>query len=312
MKKLIFLFIMPFFALGLFAENNGGLTMSSELVLQISSLPEAKLGFTQSFYFPLLQGDNPLTEGNNLKLNLTAEASPISVNGIFKAVLTPVAFIELSAGGRLGAGWPLNLFGGDIYGTGLNLPAAGNVSEYKGSAFDALLWKAFAGGTFQFDLAAIFPGDWNHVVFLSYHEINIHGNTSAKPGEGWYYENDDGENCNGLNYYGNFVLGYQMPVFLSMAAILTEMNLNLYDTPGRSAWGDDLIRWHFSGILNFTINEKLSVALITQFRTRRNFINFDEHKENKPHLHYQSRILDTSNPLRVEFYRVAAAVSLKL
>jgi len=319
MKKIIFLLFLPILASGLFAEDNEGLTMSSELVLQISSLPEAKLGFTQSFRFPLLQGSGPLTEGNNLKLNLTAEITPISLNGIFKAILTPIAFIELSAGGRLGAGWPLNLLGSDIYGTGLNVEGtgmnlrnAGYVAEYKGSAFDALLWKAFIGGTFQFDFAAIFPGDWNHVVFLTYHEINIHGNTSAKAGESWYYENDDGENCNGFNYYGNFVIGYQMPIFLNMVAILTEMNLNLYDTPGRSLWGDDVIRWHFAGVLNFTITKNFGAALITQFRTRRNFTNFDEHKEDEPYLHYRSRILDTSNPLRLEFYRVAAIISFKL
>ena len=300
------------------AKENTGFSSSGELVFQASSLPEAKIGYTHTFRFPVLQGDNPLTEANNLKLQLTAEASPISLNGIFKAVLTPIAFLEFSAGARIGTGWRLNLFGNDIYGTGLNLQGtalnarnAGYVAEYKGSAFDALLWKTWLGGTFQFDLAAIVPGDWNHVVFLSYHEINYHANTSAGSNDAWYFENDDGENLNGFNYYGNFVIGYQMPIFLNMIAILTEMNLNLYDTPGRSAWGDDLIRWQFSGILNFTVTEKFGIALITQFRTRRNFTNFDEHAEDKPHLHFRNRILDTSNPLRLEFYRVAAVLTYR-
>jgi len=312
MKKIILLLIlliaMPF--ISLYAQEDG-VTSSGELVLQLSTLPEAKLGYTHTFRFPMLQGDNPLTEGNNLRLQLTAEVSPVSLNGIFKAVLTPIAFLEFSAGARAGAGWPINLFGSDIYGTGLNLSGTDERSGYKGSAFDALLWKGFAGGTFQFDLAAIVPGDWNHVVFLTYHEINYHANTSANANEAWYFENDDGENLNGFNYYGNFVIGYQMPIFLSMVALLAEMNQNLYDTPGRGLWGDDLIRWHFSGILNFTINEKFGIALITQFRTRRNFTNFDEHKDDNPQLHFQSRILDKSDPLRLEFYRVAAIVSLK-
>jgi len=317
MKKITLFLIILFITISLNAQEEG-MTSSGELVLQLSTLPEAKLGYTHTFRFPVLQGDNSMTESNNFKLHLTAEVSPISLNGIVKAVLTPIAFLEFSAGARAGAGWPLNLFGSDIYGTGLNIQgtslnahSAGYTAEYKGSAFDALLWKAWLGGTFQFDLAALVPGDWNHIVFLTYHEINYHANTSAKANEGWYFENDDGENLNGFNYYGNFVLGYQMPIFLNMIAVLAEMNQNLYDTPGRSLWGDDLIRWHFSGIFNFTITEKFGIALIAQFRTRRNFIGFNEHKDEKPHLHFQNRILDKSDPLRLEFYRVAAIASYK-
>jgi len=312
MKKIavLFVFLFAFSAHMLSAQDSeSSVTSSGELVLQISSLPEAKLGYTHSFSLPLLQGSSFLTEGNNIRFDLTAEVTPINFNAIFKTVFTPIAFIELSAGARAGAGWPLDLFGSYIYGTGLNLPGIANSQTYSGSAFDALLWKGFFGGTFQFDLAAVVPGDWNHVVFLTYHEINYHGNTSAGANQGWYFENDDGENLNGFNYYGNFVIGYQMPIFLNMVALLVEMDQNLYDTPGRTVWGDHLIRWHFSAILNFTVTEKLGIAVITQFRTRRNFTNFDEHGNQS--LHFQSRVLDTSNPLRLEFYRVAAILSYK-
>jgi len=312
MKKITVLIVLlaVFSAHTVVAQESIPVTSSGELVLQISTLPEAKLGYTHSFTLPLFRRDNPLMENNNLKLQLTAEVTPVNFNAIFKTVVTPIAFIELSAGTRFGAGWPLNLFGNDIYGTGLNLPGITNAQTYSGSAFDALLWKGFAGGTFQFDLAAVVPGDWNHVVFLTYHEINFHNNLNARANEAWYFENDDGENLNGFNYYGNFVIGYQMPIFLSMVALLAEMDLHLYDTPGRAVWGDDLIRWHFSAILNFTITEKLGVAVITQFRTRRNFTNFDEHDSSQS-LHFQSRILDTQDPLRLEFYRVAAIMTYK-
>jgi hypothetical protein len=201
-----------------------------------------------------------------------------------------------------------------VVGTGFNSPDENEMEKYEGSPFDALLYKAWAGGTFQFDLAAIFPGDWNHVVFQTYHEINYHGNSRAKNGESWYFEADSGENRNGFNYYGSFVLGYQMPVspVLKMIAFMAEMDLYLYNTPGRTIWGDDLIRWHFANILQFSITEQFGFAIITQFRTMRNFTNFDlikakkEAKKNDtPIMHYQSRILDKSNPLRLDFYRVA-------
>jgi len=306
MKKIIFFLSLTFLALPLMALDETGASSSSELVLQISTLPEAKLGFTQRFVYPFLQGDNPLTENNNVTLALTAELSPISVNGLFKTVWTPIAFFELSAGARIGAGWPINLFGSDIYGTGLNLSGSSGEAVYDGSAFDALLWKVHIGGTVQFDLAAVYPGDWNHIVALSYHEINYHGNTSAKANQAWYYEADDGENCNGFNYYGNFLIGYQMPIFLNMVALLAEMELYLYDTPGRSIWGDDLIRWTFSGIFSFEITEQFGVAVLAQFKTRRNFL-----ESNWEDLHYQSRTLNKDDPLRLEFYRVAAAITYR-
>ena len=116
---------------------------------------------------------------------------------------------------------------------------------------------------------------------------------------------------NGLNYKGNFTLGYQMPIFLSMIALQAEGEMFLYDTPNRSDWGDDLMRWTFSHILMFQFTEQLGAALITQFRTRRNFTNFYEHDNNEQVMHYQNRILDKNNPLRLEFYRVAAAVTYK-
>jgi len=308
MKGTAFLFIIILTANSLFAQDDSGYVSSRELTLQVSTLPEAKLAFNQRFVFPFLQGGSPLTEGNNLRFDLTAEITPISINGILKTTLTPIAFIELCAGVRLGAGWPLNLFGGDIYGTGIS---SGNNTDgklqYEGSVFDALLWKGFAGGTFQFDLAAVLPGDWNHVVFLTYHEINYHGNTKAKSSQSWYYESGSGENMNGFNYYGNFLIGYQMPIFINLFAFLIEMDLYLYDTPGRSEWGDDLIRWTFAAALGFQITPRFSITVLTQMRSMRNYTN-----DNWEDLYYKNRRLDTSNPLRIEFYRVAAALSYKL
>ena len=286
----------------IFAEDEKtGVELSSELFMQISSLPEAKIGFTQNFRFPFLQGKSPLTSGNNINLALTAEVTPISLNGIFNVVWTPIAFVEIDAGIRLGAGWPIKLFGNDLYGTGLNL-----ASGYDGRAFDALLWKAHFGAAFQFDLAAVVSGDWNSVIFRTYHEVNYHGNTRAGRHQAWYYENDDGENMNGFIYYGNIVLGYQMPIFLNMIGIMAEMDLYLYDTPGRELWGDNLIRWHLSAILNFQVTEKFSIAVITQFRTRRNFTDATRD------LHYQSRIMDPSQISQsFKFYRVAGILTYK-
>jgi hypothetical protein len=311
MRRIAFSILLLLFTQALIAEDQQddriAFTSSSQLILQIAASLEMRIIFMERFYFPFLQGETLLTADNNISLFLRAEISPVSLNGIAEVVWTPAAFFQFATGGRIGSGWNLNLSGGEIYGIGLNRPDSSGNGEHSGGAFDGLLWKVQTGGTFQFDLAALYPGDWHHVFARSYHEINYRGYTRAKAGESWYYENDDGENCNGFNYYGNLLIGYQMPIFFNTAAILAEANLYLYDTPDRGRWGDDKIRWIFSSIFNFTVTKQLDIALIAQFRTRRNY-----QESNWQDLYYRNRHIDSSRPIHLEFWRFAAVVTYRL
>ena len=311
MKKIALLLLLPLLAQTLVAQDRPDestvFASSSELVLQVSTSPEVKLGFTKHYSIPFLQGESPLTLDNNIGLALGAEITPVSLNGIAEAVWTPIAFFQLAAGGRIGSGWSINLFGSDIYGIGLNSPGVIGNSAHDGGAFDGLLWKVHTGGTIQFDLAALYPGDWNHVVARSYHEINHRGYTRAKAHESWYYENDDGENINGFNYYGNLLVGYQMPAMFNLAALVAEADLYLYDTPNRVKWGDDRIRWTFSSIFGLALTKQIDLNLIAQFRTRKNY-----QESNWQDLYYRNRTIDSSTPAHLEFYRIAAALTCRL
>jgi hypothetical protein len=104
-----------------------GISSSTELALQLSTRPEAKLGITQSFIIPCMRFDNPLTQDNNLKAALGADVSPISMNGTAEFTWTPIACFQLAAGGRLGSGWnmPLGM------GIGLNREKDGGLSPHK-------------------------------------------------------------------------------------------------------------------------------------------------------------------------------------
>jgi len=292
------------------------LEAEQRLTLQVSTMPEAKLNFTQSFVFPFLQGEGPLTGGNNVALALGAEVSPVSVNGLAEAVWTPVAFFQLSAGGRLGSGWKLTFFGDELYGIGKSYDSGGGALGSEGSAFDGLIWKTQAGAALQFDAAAIWPGtaggspDWHHIVARTYHELNYKAYTAASGDESWYYEHDLGDNVNGANWYGNFLAGYQMPIVLNTVALLAEADLCLRDIPGRSAWGDDKIRWTFSALFNFTVTEKISAALALQTRTRRNGV--DPHYTARRDRYVRSLSIDRDDPLRLEFYRAAVILSYVL
>jgi hypothetical protein len=308
MRSIAFLVLFPIFIFQAFAaDDHGNITASNELELQIASSPAMKFVFTRNYVFPFLQGEDALVKDNDIRLSLRAEISPVSLNGLAEAVWTPIAFFQFSVGARIGSGWNISLFGSEVIGIGLNCPNAEGKAELSGGAFDGLLYKAHAGAALQADLAALYPGDWHHIVIRTYHEINRQGYTRAENGESWYFENDEGENCNGFNYYGNLIIGYQMPILLNMVALLTEANLYLYDTPNRSYWGDDKIRWFFSGVLLFSITRQFSATLIAQFITQRNFV-----QSNWEDLHYQNRQLNTSSPMHLEFYRAAALLTYKL
>lgn len=56
--------------------------------------PQALVGVTQNFKVPLMQFDNPLTKDNNINFKIGAELSPISFEGKFGIVWTPIAFLE--------------------------------------------------------------------------------------------------------------------------------------------------------------------------------------------------------------------------
>jgi len=287
-------------------NEKNGVIASNELLVQATTLPEMKLGYIRHYVFPFLQGETPLTKDNNIGLALSAEVSPVSLNGIAEMVWTPIAFFQFAAGGRIGSGWNIAFGDKAIYGIGINKPDKTGKAENSSTPFDGLLWKVQTGAALQADLAAIFPGEWNHVVIRSYHEINYKGYTRAAAGESWYFEADDGENINAFNYYGNFLVGYKMPILLNFVALLTEMDLYLYNTPNRCNWGDEKIRWTFSSILSFTFTEQLGLNVLTQFRTRRNYL-----ESNWEDLYYRNRTIDNSDPLRLEFYRVAAALTYK-
>jgi hypothetical protein len=294
-------------------DENGGIKTSTDMQVQISSLPEAKLSFSQSFVFPFLQGSSPLTSDNNIATVFSAEVSPVSLNGKAEIIWTPAAFFLLSGGGMAGSGWNMALGNG----IGINRPVnEGDPLPRKaiidGTAFDGLLWRAWGAGTLQFDLAAVIPGDWNHILFQSRQELRYAAYSRAEPGDSWVYEADFGENQNGLVYYASYVLGYQMPLspVLDTVAFMAEIDKPLYNTPGGEYWGENLGKWTFSGLFNFSINPRFSTALVIQMQTRKNYgsSNFN----NKEYYYRDFEIKDDGGQRRLLFYRAALLFNYKI
>ena len=294
-----------------------GITGSTNLQFTLTSEPATKLAFSQSFIFPFLQGSSPLTAGNNVTAVLTAQVTPVSLNGLGEVIWTPAAFFLLSGGGRAGSGWNMPLG----YGIGINKPKVNEPedgdsprrSEVDGEPFGGLLWGAWGAGTVQFDLGAVIPGDWNHVLFQTRQEFRYAAYTEAKAGKPWVFENDFRENQNGWIYYANYVLGYRMPSspVLNTIAFMAELQKPLYDTPGGDFWGESLGYWIFSGLFNFTVTPRFNMALAVQMHTRRNHgtRNFNHDTD---YFYRDLELLSEGGKQRLLFYRAALIMNYRL
>ncbi|MDR0638383.1 MAG: hypothetical protein LBG27_05715 [Spirochaetaceae bacterium] len=286
---------------------------STVLSFNVSSLPEAQLALTQAWTFPVLRGSGFLTGGNNLNTALFYNVTPVSMNAGLDLTLTPIAFAQVKAGGSIGTGWNCPLLGIAPNAWGLNKPETGESGLIAGEPFEAAIWMLYGGAVLQFDLGAVIPGNWNHVLVQTYHQINYRANTLAGSGDSWSHENDGGENRNGFNYYSSYVLGYQTPAFpaLKIVALMAEMKLKLYAEPDNS-YGDEFPRWLFSGLAGFEITSRINFTAIGQLSLNRNFTNWRYRQDKNDDVFYKNRVLNKDNPLSLNFYRLAAVLSFKL
>ena len=306
-------------------KEEGGVKFTTNLELQLTTRIEAGLNIKQNIIIPFLAGSNPLIKDNNINLAITGEFSPISLALKGELIWQPIAFLLVSGGGMAGSGWQLEAMG--ARGIGLVVPVENeNPYDYSprkfsvnGSAFDGLQWRAWGAMTFQFDMAAIFPGDWNHVVFQTRQEFRYAAYTGASAGESWIFREFYKENINGWNYFASYVLGYQMPQspVLNMIGIMAELEKNLYNLPGESYWGGNLGRWVFSGLFNFAIHPRFSTTLVFQMHTHRNYGGTDFEND-----YYYQDLAVKNNPgqnllifgdqRRLLFYRIALMLNFKI
>jgi hypothetical protein len=242
----------------------------ADLSLTVSSLPEAQAAVAQSFAFPFLQGEGPLVSGNNITLKLGANVSPVSCNILADAAWTPVAFFTASAGAKLGSGWNYPLFGAPMKGMGVYRRDSDKdpPEGVDGAGLDGVVWNAHAGATVQFDLAAIFPGDWRHVVAQVYNEISFQSYTGARGDESWYYENDDGVNQNAFSYYFSALLGYQTPLFIDLVGVMVELKEPLYNPHTGGSLTDRGPETTLSLAADFKLPRSVTIMALGQWKNK--------------------------------------------
>lgn len=281
----------------------GGIKTGASVSLTATTRAEVAAKLSGTVKVPFLAGSGPLTSGNNVTIKLNGEFSPVSLNAALETVWTPVAFLEIIGGASAGSGWNIPIADGLRF----NERKGAHDAELTGGPLNGVVWSVKGGAALQADLAAFKPGEWNHLVFRTYHAFLYGALTSADSDDSWLFRGDFGENRNGWNYYGNYLLGYRMPIKLRMIGLLAEEDLYLYDAEGGDSWGDDLSRWTFGLFADYAVSDRLSATLIVQARTMRNFTD-----ETEDYDFYQDRVVDSDDERRLEFYRVVATVTYRL
>jgi len=316
LKRNLFVCVLCLAVLSAFPLHaESGVASETTLTLQATTRPEARFVFSQAYIVPFLQGEGPLVRGNNIRFGISTEITPVGMTLFGRAIFTPIAFVELSAGGMVGTGWIIgDNMSDNLRGIGLNVADASGNTSVDGSAFDGTLTGAHFGGAFQFDLGAIIPGPWNHVLFRTYHEARFMSYSRAGPGDPWFFENDAGENQNGWRYNASFTLGYRMPLVLNMIAVQADMQRLLFDHPtlNNQDWGGHLARWDFGFLMNFRITEQFNAAVATQFRTFRRYSNFNYDDDTNMFFHDRILVPDTERQRELRFFRVALILSYRL
>ena len=225
---------------------------------------------TQEIKVPFLQGANALISDNNILYSLKGTFSPISINAIISATLTPIAFLNFQVGSSIGTGWNIpgfsNGLGMNIDGTGIPAP----------DSLAGIVFKPWLSATFQFDMGAVIPGEWTHVLLSTTARFEYKYYSAAKTGQPWQYQADEGENFNGLSYLGTYILAYRLPFKVDTAGILVETeqmlgNNKILSPMSSYGWGSDFIKITFGPLINIQLTTDSSIIILMQFSAEKSY-----------------------------------------
>ncbi len=322
-KNFLLVFIFCIFAFGIVAQEDEVVEEKRELVQEqadkkngvkfttkfnfVVTYPlQVLTGVTEEFKIPVMNFDNPLTKDNNITFKLGMDLSPVTIDGKFGIVWTPVAFLEFYIESAIGSGWKIRL-GNDILGIGLNENDGGK-SKRVPLNFNRAVFSTSIGGAFQFDLAAVIPNDWLHIVFRTDQFATYKMMTAVALDTSWIHKDDWGKNRNGWKYEATYVIGYKMPIPLDMIAMRIETQKKFFPAPkglNPKDWGEDLTVTTFGPILNFNIKENYNILLLAQWKAKPAYSNYTDEA------FYQTLIPTNPKKMKVKFYQVGLIFHMK-
>ena len=309
-KSILSVFAGLFIITTLFAqdakeENHAGVKYTTHITSVITYPWGVQLNVTEAVKVPFLNFNNPFMRGNNVTFKFGAEVTPITLEGKFDIVWTPLAFLELYGGASIGSGWSIKRLHGLAFNTNESGRSVAAPINFK-KAFYTLNF----GGALQFDLGAIVPSDWAHVVFRIDQYFFYRGVTGANSFDSWIFQNDEGKNRNGFIYCGTYLLGYQMPIPLNLIALRVETQKSFYKAPegrNKSDWGEDRYSVVFGPVLSFKVTDRLTILLIAQLKTIHQYQSSGSISQ-----FYQTRYIDKSKADKIAFKRVGVIFNITI
>lgn len=249
---------------------------------------------SHSIKIPVLQGESGLTKDNNITFTGSISLSPVTLSGSVHASWTPIAFLQFDVGYLGGTGWDIGFFNG----VGLNSEGVMNNDSFPG-----LVSNIWASATFQFDLAALVPGDWTHIIVMVNSKFLYKDFSAAGADDPWMWLADNGENYNGFEYHGSYFLGYQIPPIITLG-FLVETKENLGYNRYRSIMkdngsGSDFVYVVFGPVFNLAINKNHNLTILTQFKNEREY--------SAGSIHYNNFLNRQYKDWYIEFSRVAVS-----
>lgn len=227
---------------------------------------QARTTINASYRIPVLTSANPLFAGNNITFTGNFEITPITLMPKLSVTFTPIAFLTFSAGTMAGSGWDL---------IGMQAIAQYNVVDKKYddlTPFRSWFLKEWASCTFMFDVAALWPGEWHHIVTVATYEVDYITLTN-KSSTVWEWQT--GKNyADGLMFYQLYILGYQMPKKVSLVGVMAEFTGH-YNGADYGEYADSIngtfVTADISPLMNVAFTKKDSVIFMLNFESRRSF-----------------------------------------
>lgn len=225
-------------------------------------------GVTGAYDYTIpLVGQSALTKDNNLKLCADFQISPATLKPHAFVSCSPIAFLVFNAGVTLGTGWEC------LGNQGLASYNAASGKYDNLTPFKNFFYEFDVSATFQFDAAALWPGDWHHIVFMAAYDFRFSGMTSVADGNPWIWAADFPK-VNGANYYANIILGYQMPKKVSLVGVQAEFEGFYSDSQIDARYRNydiDFCRINISPLAVFSLTKKDSLFALLYFERRRGY-----------------------------------------
>ena len=246
---------------------------------------KAVVEFDVAYTLPFLRGNDEFTKENHIVFNTGFEVTPVSVAPVASITVSPIAFLEFAIGGTVGTGWNI----GDLFQGMAKYEAA--KPEYKDmTPFAHWYVYGWASACLMFDLAALWEGDWHHVVATATYKAGYQKMTGTNA-DIWLWQADEGL-ASGWIYEQEYFIGYQMPLKFSLIGVGVTLaghyksgDYGVYS----SNYKGDFMTIDIWPMAEITLSKKDKLYVQADFEARRSFREKYKDVEHEPMMTYCGR-----------------------